>query len=117
MRTELEVIKDVRAEFIATFVRYGKKSAYKGPMLTTLLFRNVKYRDGNIVCSHIWFTQTKGFRAFDFKEGDQIKFQARVKEYTKGYKGYRDDVDKPIEIDYRLSHPTNIQRLYPIALR
>ena len=31
--------------------------------------------------------------------------------YEKGYKGYRDDVYKPIELDYKLSHPTKIEKI------
>ena len=34
-------------------------------------------------------------------EGVEVEFTARVKQYTKGYKGYRDDVYKPIEVDYK----------------
>ena len=41
---------------------------------------------------------------------DIIAFQARVTAYEKGYKGYRKDVYKPIEIDYRLSNPTKISK-------
>ena len=41
---------------------------------------------------------------------DVIAFQARVTAYEKGYKGYRKDVYKPIEIDYRLSNPTKLPR-------
>jgi hypothetical protein len=52
----------------------------------------------------------KQLAALDLQIGDVISFQARVTAYEKGYKGYRDDVYKPIEIDYRLSNPTKIAR-------
>jgi hypothetical protein len=31
--------------------------------------------------------------------------------YTKGYKGRREDVWKPVETDYRLSYPTNVRKV------
>jgi len=41
-----------------------------------------------------------------------IQFDARVKSYIKGYRGYRDDIyDKPLSIDYKLSHPTKIKKI------
>jgi len=35
-----------------------------------------------------------------------------IKEYYKGYAGYKEEVqwEKPIEQDYKLSHPTKIRR-------
>ena len=38
-------------------------------------------------------------------------FHARVTCYEKGYKGYREDVYKPMKIDYRLSNPTKISKI------
>jgi len=35
----------------------------------------------------------------------------RLQSYEKGYKGYREDVCKPMEIDYRLSNPTKITKV------
>ena len=65
--------------------------------------------------SEFWFNYTKGFRDMekqqgDMEEGDVISFCARVKRYEKGYCGRRFDIYKPIETDYKLSHPTKIQK-------
>jgi len=53
---------------------------------------------------------TKGFASLGpLEDGDVIEFRARVTQYTKGYKGYRDDVYVPIETDYKLSRPTKVR--------
>lgn len=109
MRKELQNIEGVRQRFIATFERYGKKSAYKGPPITTLLFKNIRDVNGAQFSDHVWFTTNKQFEKLDLQEGDNICFDARVKPYWKGYKGRReDDFSKPVTKDYKLSHPTNI---------
>lgn len=110
MRKELQKIDGKRFRFIATFVAYGKKKAYKGPPITTLLFENIRDKDGREWADHIWFTTNKQFNSLDLVEGDNISFDARVKEYWKGYKGRREDVDNPVRKDYKLSHPTNITK-------
>ena len=108
MRKELESIEDVRATFIGTFVRKGYKNGYKG-VEPTLLLKDVKDINGKYITGHLWFNYTKGFQKLgELKEGDIIKFDARSKCYEKGYKGYRIDVYCPIEIDYKLSHPSKI---------
>jgi len=53
----------------------------------------------------------KQLAALDLQIGDVISFHARVTCYEKGYKGYREDVYKPIKIDYRLSNPTKISKI------
>lgn len=109
MRKELEQINGVRNRFIATFVRFGSKSAYKGPPIKTLLFSDVRDKTGKVYTDHLWFTITKGFEAINLQPGEKICFDARVKSYTKGYKGHREDYDSnPISTDYKLSHPNNI---------
>ena len=111
MREGLKNINGVRKRFIATFERYGKKAAYKGLPITTLLFLNLRDVHGDKFCDHVWFTTCKGFEQYEFNEGDNISFDARVKEYYKGYRGRRDeyyDDVMPISKDYKLSHPNNI---------
>lgn len=111
MRKELGNINGVRRRFIGTFVRYGVKPAYRGPMITTLLFSNIRDVRGKVYSDHIWFTTTKGFERYNFNEGDNCCFDARVKSYVKGYRGNRDEdfyEDKPLTRDYKLSHPNNI---------
>lgn len=113
MRDRLREMEEVRSTFVGEFVRHGLKSGYKGSLPTkTLLLRDVRNLDGELLTDHLWFNDTKGFRSLgNLVEGDLIQFDARVKMYEKGYKGYREDVyDCPIELDYKLSHPTNVMR-------
>ena len=91
MRKELQDINGTRKRFIGTFVRYGSKKAFKGAPITTLLFTNIRDAGGKFYSDHIWFTTTKGFEKYEFKEGDNVCFDARVKSYIKGYRGYRED--------------------------
>lgn len=103
MRKELKIIgsRD-RHVFTATFIRFGFRDGYKGPVKTILL-QDVLL-DGKIVTDHLWFDLTKGFESADLLPGDVVEFCARVSIYEKGYKGYRNDVfDRPIEKDYRMS--------------
>jgi len=111
LRKELKKEVGVRKTFTAVFNRYGNKNGWKGTTLVTLLFTDVR-DNGNLVADHIWFTKTKGF-SLDLKEGDKVQFDARVKEYLKGYKGYKIEaqIEKPLEIDYKLSNPTKIKKV------
>ena len=113
MREKLKNIEGVRNRFIATFIRYGQKAAYKGYPIVTLLFENVRDKYGEVFTEHIWFTTNKSFEKFNFNEGDNIVFDARVKTYIKGYIGRNNDWDDSYDIktvtkDYKLSHPNNI---------
>ena len=110
MRTKLQQIEDERNTFMGVFNRFGEKNGYKS-ILRTVLLKDIKNKDGEIVTNHLWFNLTKGFNKLDMKQGDIIQFNARVKEYEKGYKGYREDVYKPLEINYRLSHPTKLSKI------
>lgn len=114
MRKNLKQIDGLRKEFIGTFVRFGSKKNFKGYPKTTILLSNIQNPiNSKIFAEHLWFTLTKQFDNIKLKEGDLISFHARVKEYYKGYKGYREEVqwEKPIEKDYKLSHPTKVRLL------
>src|SRR5262245_49813246 len=111
MRKDLQKVEGVRAKFTGTFARFGVKNGYKGPLRTVLL-TNIVDADEHVVADHLWFNLTKGFEQLDLHEGDRVEFVARVREYQKGYFGYREDVYKPVETDYKLSHPTKVRKLY-----
>lgn len=86
MRKELKIIgsRD-RHVFTATFIRFGFRDGYKGPVKTILL-QDVLL-DDKIVTDHLWFDLTKGFESADLLPGDVVEFCARVSIYEKGYKG------------------------------
>lgn len=111
MRKDLAKIDGVRATFTGTFERYGEKSGWQGRMDKTILLKDVKNQRGEVVCDHLWFNYTKAIAKLNLAPGDIVVFDARVRQYTKGYFGYRDDVYKPIEQDYKLSHPTKVRKL------
>lgn len=110
MRHKLAEIDGLRKTFTGTFERFGEKINFNGFPEPTILLRDIQCKgDERIQCDHLWFNLTKGFKEACLKPGDVVVFRARVKEYWKGYRGYRDDVDKPIEQDYKLSNPTQIE--------
>lgn len=113
MREGLKNINGTRQRFIATFERFGIKSGWQGRKVKTYLFVEIKNKAGQEVCDHLWMSQMKSLEVMNLQPGDKICFDARVKTYTKGYKGRRYDEyesydHKPIETDYKLSHPNNI---------
>ena len=111
MRNQLKNLNEVRATFTGTFQRIGTKSSFGHPK-QTLLLTDVKDSEGKVVADHLWFNLTKGFASLGLTPGVTVRFDARIKKYEKGYKGYRDDVfDSPIETDYKLSHPTRLEKL------
>lgn len=113
-RSRLNLRLNERARFTGVFVRYGEKPGYRGNSEKTILLRDIRPADerDHVVSDHLWFNLTKGFAALGIlREGDRIEFEARVGRYEKGYAGRRQDVDKPIETDYKLGRPTKIRRL------
>lgn len=114
MRSGLKKLQDVRKTFISIFERYGTKTNWHGFPEETILLTDIKDTNGKKVTDHIWFSMTKGFgKLGKLKKGDMIQFDARVKEYVKGYKGYREETqwESPIENDYKLNNPTKIKVL------
>ncbi len=111
MRKELAEEKDTRKKFRATFERLGKKVNYKGYSEDTILLKNIIDTDKNQqVADHLWFSYTKGFEGIKLTQGVVLEFEARIKEYRKGY------VNKGLKInsrkqDYKLSHPTKIKMI------
>jgi len=111
MREKLAHINGKRFTFEGIFERFGIKSSFGHPK-HTLLLRDVKDNSGKVVTDHLWFNVGKRFDSLKLQAGDIVRFDARVKPYVKGYRGYRDDVyDKPVETDYRLSNPTNLRKV------
>ena len=115
MRKKLKKSNGIRKRFKGIFEKFGMKSGYKYPLTTILLKDIIDVSTGEKVSEHLWFNLTKQFNALNLKEEDIVEFDARVKNYTKGYMGYREDIYKPIKIDYKLSHPTKIKKVKCLA--
>jgi len=117
MRAELEKLFGKRRRFQGVFVRYGQKAGYKYPETTILLKDIVDVISQKAMTDHCWFTMGKRFEKLELKEGDIIRFDARVTDYIKGYQGRRNDEDdydvKPVERDFRLSFPTKFVKVSP----
>lgn len=111
MREKLEKIgSEERHRFRGTFERFGEKKSF-GHVKKTVLLVDITDLDGNLLTDHLWFNFTKGFEKVSPRAGDILEFDARVTEYEKGYRGYRDDVFCPLSWDYRLSNPTKIVKI------
>lgn len=110
VRTKLERIDDERDSFYGVFKRCGRASNGK----LTVLMTDIRNKHGNLVADHIWFNLTKGFKDIGFMSpGEMLRFDARVRQYEKGYKGQKDEVlarNGGIKQDYKLSHPSQIKR-------
>ena len=110
MRDTLKRMDDTRGVFTGRFVRYGLKTGYKGASTETVLLVDVRDETGKLVSDHCWLNRTKGFDALgELKGGERVRFEARVKRYKKGYVNRRAGIDQT-EFDYRLSHPTKLER-------
>lgn len=109
MRKDLGKKEGERKKFSAVFERLGKKVNYKGYSEETILLTKVTDLETNrVVTDHLWFSYTKSFQSITLKEGAIIEFDARVKEYTKGYVNRLYKIDKRKK-DYKLSHPTKVK--------
>jgi len=112
MREVLQSRNGKRGRFSGTVKSFGKKKAYRGPDLVTLLLVDIRDEQGTEVADHLWFVVRKQLKALDLQPGDKIEFTARVKPYIKGYRGRRDlDDAAPVSTDYKLSHGTQFKKV------
>lgn len=112
MRTALAAREEERATFRGTFTRFGTKRGWEGREAFTVLLIDIRDARGQPVCDHLWLNLTLQLERLGLEPGDIVQFDARVKAYTKGYFGRRTDGwEKPIETDYKLSHPTKVQKI------
>jgi hypothetical protein len=108
MRKALAAEAGIRKKFRGVFARFGKKVSYTGYSEETILLQDIFDVEANqLVCDHLWFGYTKGFEKLNLREGVVLSFEARVKEYRKGYKNTAFKINHTTR-DYKLSHPTKI---------
>jgi hypothetical protein len=109
MRTGLRNEVGQRKKFKGLFVRTGRKAGFNGYSQETILLKDIIDLDhGAVVTDHLWLNLTKGFEVAGIREGMTIEFEARIKEYKKGYVNKRLNVDQQKK-DYKLSHPTKFR--------
>ena len=110
MRKELKKLNGQRDLFTAKIVKEGAKSSFKGAPLPTILLKEVRRAsDGKLMCDHLWLNKTKAFAALDLSVGLEVQFAARVKPYSKGYMGKKEDLKREAKQDFKLSHPTQVK--------
>jgi hypothetical protein len=110
MRKELAAENGSRKKFKAVFIRVGKKVNYKGYSEETILLKNVVDLETNrVVADHVWFGYTQGFIKALISVGDNVEFEARVKEYRKGYVNKKYKINSSTT-DFKLSNPTKIKK-------
>jgi hypothetical protein len=111
MRIKLGAEEGKRKKFRAVFERTGKKTNFKGYSEDTVLLKNiVDVETNNVMADHVWFSYTQGFEKALLTEGAIVEFEARIKEYTKGYVNRKLNFNSKV-VDYKLSHPTKIKKV------
>ena len=102
-----------RKKFKAIFEKQSFRPGYMKPVETILLKNIVLLPDQENIAGHLWFNYTKGFKNLNLQRGDVIEFEARIKEYVKGYRGdnWEKGVDKPVSLDYKLSYPIKVEKI------
>jgi hypothetical protein len=109
MRKVLSQENGNRKKYRAVFSRFGKKTNYNGYSEDTILLTKITDVEKNeTVADHLWFSFTKGFESIQLTEGTVIEFEARVKEYSKGYVNSRYKINNRAS-DFKLSNPTKIK--------
>src|SRR6188768_802777 len=109
MRKALAKEEGQRKKFNAVFSRLGKKVNYQGYSEDTILLTRIMDAETKqIVADHLWFSYTKSFEKVQLTEGVCLEFEARVKEYKKGYVNARYKINQSRK-DFKLSHPTKIR--------
>src|SRR5690349_4876944 len=109
MRRQLASEAGDRKKFHATFSRYGKKIGFSGYSEETILLLNIiDVANNQVVADHLWFSMTKGFEKLRLSEGDALEFDARIKEYSKGYVNKKYGINDKRR-DYKLSNPSKIR--------
>jgi len=109
MRKALSKKVGERRKFSAVFSRLGSKANYHGYSEETILLKNIVDLENNqLVADHIWFSYTKSFQGVRLAEGIKVEFEARIKQYEKGYVNARYKIDRRTS-DYKLSHPTKVK--------
>jgi len=109
MRKALSEKEGERRRFSAIFSRLGSKANYHGYAEETILLTHVvDLENQQMVADHIWFSYTKSFREANLTPGQRVRFEARIKQYVKGYVNTGYKIDRR-QKDFKLSHPTRVE--------
>ncbi len=103
MRESLKKLNGERKTFIGTFEQYSSRK-YSVAYRKTALIKNIKDINGKFISDHAWVACNENFNDIgNLTKGDVIQFNAKIKEYIKGYWDLREEINiiKPYEKDYK----------------
>jgi hypothetical protein len=103
IRYKLKELVGLKIRVYGIFDRFGTKT-YKHHESKTLVLQDVRDRGGKILTDHLWFYCGKKFDKLKLKHGDQVRFEATVGTYMKGYGEYS-------HTDYTLKYPSQIIKM------
>ena len=111
MRETLKHLVGMQMTVRGTFVRCGNRYG-EYYYSTTILLKDITTVDGASLTDHLWFPLTRRFEQLALQPGDTVEFHATVSRYRKGgYQNLRQNILKPLAIDYTLQCPTNIRKV------
>lgn len=71
--------------FSAKMIRYGSyKDRATGEEKTSILFRDLKDEDGNILSDHVWVKEDSYIKKTTLEKGRIYSFEAKVGTYNRG---------------------------------
>lgn len=107
MREELKKLNQLRRMFTATIGRFGRRNVnhLNKNIVWTILLKNITDKDGNIIADHLWINLNKEFDKLNIREGDRIKFSAKIIEY------YKKSNSLKKKKDYKIDKLLNIKKL------
>ena len=112
MRTKMkELEKNTLYSFEGSFVRFGayeKRQHAKGHLgkritCPTMLLKNVRLKDGQVVTDHAWLNVPHN-QMYHFQKGNTVYFTAYIEPYIKGCWRNHNGPDKKLELDYKFDY-------------
>jgi hypothetical protein len=109
MRTTLKNKKGKRLKFTGIFSKLGWKATPNGEGAKTILLKDVRMENGELVDNHIWVAYTRAFLHLGIlRSGDVIEFYASIVKYEKSQLTYKVGKGWRPMVDYELK---NLNRL------
>lgn len=111
MRNELRAYEGQRMVFTGVVCRIGSRRPFRGSRkkLSTILLRDVKNEEGEIITDHIWLDLTPPFVVVHPRYGDIIKFTGVVESYVRGISSIHNFYNTgKMSLDYTIHHINDI---------
>ncbi len=109
LREQLAFLEGKKSVWYGTFEKYAWRHFQGRFVGKTLLLKDIRDKNGNVLSDHLWFHMTRGFEKLGkLEKGQVLKFDARVQQYRK---------NRGMETDYRLAYPMNLPLVEEETLR